>query len=195
MVHSKKTNRTTIHYTNPLAIREISNSMIHYLPEDTSDIIILCIGTDRSTGDSLGPLTGSYLTKMNISHLHTFGSLHEPIHAVNLEKTIDTINQTFTKPFIIAVDASLGNSKLIGHLVCAKGSLKPGAALKKELPPVGNIYVTGIVNLCGFMEFSVLQSTRLSIVSDMATIIAQSLWRVNFHLKQHINQKKALRYL
>ena len=139
-----------------------------------SDIIILCIGTDRSTGDALGPLTGSKLRTLH-AHPSVYGTLEQPVHATNLAETLNYIKQNYPKPFIIAVDACLGKMDSIGCVSCGRGSLKPGAAVSKDLPSVGDAYVTGIVNVGGFMEHLVLQSTRLSLVVKMADVIAYSL--------------------
>ena len=71
------------------------------------DIVIVCIGTDRSTGDALGPLTGSKLKTLNL-YPHIFGTLEEPVHATNLHEVMATINNKFPCPFLVAVDACLG---------------------------------------------------------------------------------------
>lgn len=54
--------------------------------------------------------------------------------------------------------------------------LHPGAAVHKNLPKVGDIHITGIVNVGGSMEFYVLQNTRLHLVMSMADSIAQSIY-------------------
>jgi len=43
------------------------------------------------------------------------------------------------------------------------------------LPPIGDAYVTGVVNVGGFMEYLVLQNTRLSLVIKMADAIARGV--------------------
>ena len=63
----------------------------------------------------------------------------------------------------------------IGCVSIGKGPLKPGAAVNKNLPEVGDVFVTGVVNVGGFMEHLVLQSTRLNLVMKMADTIAQGL--------------------
>ena len=55
------------------------------------------------------------------------------------------------------------------------GPLYPGAAVQKELPPVGDIYITGIVNISGILEYLTLQTTRLSTVISLADTIAQGI--------------------
>ena len=48
-------------------------------------LIIVCIGTDRATGDCLGPLVGQYLQNHS-SFCSIYGSLSRPVHAKNLKK-------------------------------------------------------------------------------------------------------------
>lgn len=49
-------------------------------------VVFLCIGTDRSTGDSLGPLIGYKLRQMRLPKTTVFGTLERPVHAMNLER-------------------------------------------------------------------------------------------------------------
>lgn len=178
-----------VHYKDPLAIKLTSDILITCLPKYYTNLIVLCIGTDRSTGDSLGPLTGTLLTQMRPTQMKVYGTLHHPVHAVNLEESIQKIKLSYRDPFIIAIDASLGKNSSIGNLISGSGSLKPGAALKKELPAVGDAYITGVVNIGGFMDYAVLQSTRLSLVHDMAYKIAHVLKKIDFWL-QHYNSNQ-----
>ncbi|MGG6312952.1 spore protease YyaC [Paenibacillus macerans] len=140
------------------------------------DIVIICIGTDRSTGDCLGPLVGTSLAKYNSPHFYLYGTLEEPVHAMNLKETLVQINQSFVNPFIISIDACLGQTASVGSIQVVQGPLRPGAGVNKELPPVGDIHLTGIVNVGGFMEYFVLQNTRLSLVMRLSEIISSSLY-------------------
>ncbi|MNE01151.1 hypothetical protein D3C76_46800 [compost metagenome] len=140
------------------------------------DIVVVCIGTDRSTGDCLGPLVGTALSKYGPEHFHLYGTLEEPVHAMNLKDTLLHINQVFHNPYIIGIDACLGQTSSVGSIQVVQGPLRPGAGVNKELPPVGNIHVTGIVNVGGFMEYFVLQNTRLSLVMRLSEIISSSIY-------------------
>lgn len=140
------------------------------------DIVVICIGTDRSTGDCLGPLVGTSLAKLASPHFHLYGTLEEPVHAMNLNDTLDKINQRFIDPFIIGIDACLGQTSSVGSIQVVQGPLRPGAGVNKQLPPVGDIHLTGIVNVGGFMEYFVLQNTRLSLVMRLSEIISSSLY-------------------
>lgn len=138
-------------------------------------IAVMCIGTDRSTGDSLGPLVGDMLVKWKIPDVHVFGTLENPVHARNLEEIMTNAVCSLPCAFFVAIDASLGVMEHVGCITVGRGPIKPGAGLKKELPPVGDMHITGIVNTGGFMDFLVLQSTRLSVVMRMADIIARGM--------------------
>lgn len=144
--------------------------------------VILCIGTDRSTGDALGPLIGTHLSRLNLPQLNIFGTLDEPVHATNLQDTIQSIQRSFVNPFIIAIDACLGRIDSIGCITLADGPLKPGAGVHKQLPEVGEAHITGIVNVGGFMEYMVLQNTRLNLVwrmsENISTLITHSYLKV-----------------
>ncbi|MFC0273071.1 spore protease YyaC [Metabacillus herbersteinensis] len=169
----KEQNR--IHYESHDAVQHLSSSINQHLPRLlVRPIVIVCIGTDRSTGDCLGPLVGTNL-KSQLSHFHIYGTLEEPVHAVNLEETLTLIQERYRYPFIIAVDACLGRMKSVGYLQVGHGPIKPGAGVNKVLPDVGDIHITGVVNVSGFMEFFVLQNTRLHLVMGMANSISQAI--------------------
>ncbi|MDQ0339291.1 putative sporulation protein YyaC [Caldalkalibacillus uzonensis] len=155
------------------------------------DLVILCIGTDRSTGDALGPLLGSHLNVAGVEKFHVYGTLDQPVHAVNLAQTVSTINLNHPRPFIIAVDACLGHYHHVRLVTLGEGPLKPGAGVNKKLPEVGDLHLTGIVNVGGFMEYFVLQNTRLSLVMNMAAQIAQGIWLADQRLRQ---EKRSVPY-
>lgn len=135
-------------------------------------IVLLCIGTDRVTGDSLGPLIGYKLTQSRLNSIKIYGTLENPVHALNLAETTKEIYRTYSKPFIIAIDASLGTSNHLGYITLGKGPLTPGSGVKKTLLPVGDIFITGIVNVSGVLDNLVLQTTRLDTVMTLADCIS-----------------------
>jgi len=143
--------------------------------EPERDLVYLCIGTDRATGDCLGPLVGSRLK--NLSPMAcVYGTLEKPVHATNLKEALQEIASSYNRPYIIAVDACLGNAERIGYINVRRGTLKPGTALNKALPEVGDFHISAVVNVGGYFEHLVLQNTRLFIVYKMADIIAKSLY-------------------
>ncbi len=182
--------RIHIEHPNAAAVFQANLSLfLSHLYDRSSDLIILCIGTDRSTGDSLGPLTGTKLHQQNLGKTHVFGTLDNPVHAVNLQEIIQQIEADYEKPFIIALDACLGRSESVGYISIKEGPLQPGTGVNKNLPPVGNLHIIGIVNVGGFMEYMVLQNTRLSLVMKMADVISQGLCREiqKMHVPEQLN--------
>lgn len=168
--------RTRILYDEHKAANKVAIELVSMLPTNClRPIVFVCIGTDRSTGDSLGPLIGTFLEEMDISPFHVYGTLEEPIHALNLEEKIREMKEKHFNPIIIGVDACLGRLKSVGIIQIGEGPIKPGAGVKKDLPPVGDYHITGIVNVGGFMEFFVLQNTRLNLVLKMAKVIANGI--------------------
>ena len=164
---------------DPPAIEKIHQALQEKLTifygQDIDGVVLLCIGTDRSTGDCFGPLVGSQLSLERQDFFTIYGTLDQPVHAANLQNYIEIIKQTYHNPLIIAVDACLGNTDNIGYINICDGPLRPGAGVNKSLPPVGDIYITGIVNVSGFMEYLVLQNTRLNLVMKMSQLLVQGL--------------------
>ena len=140
-----------------------------------SDLVFLCIGTDRMTGDCLGPCVGQLLKSHQSSAFSVYGTLESPVHALNLPDICSSITSLHPHPLIIAVDACLGQKKHLGFMTVKNGALFPGAGVSKKIPPVGDISITGIVNIAGTLEHLTLQTTRLSFVIALADQIAQGI--------------------
>jgi len=164
-------------------------------------ILFLCIGSDRSTGDSLGPLVGykleqSFQTQSDIfkkgmdnkgggllkmhSPLLLFGTLRQPVHAINLEETMDHIRREYEDHVVVAIDASIGRHEHVGYITVGMGSLKPGLGVRKNLGAVGDVFITGIVGSGGAWEPLLLQNTRLSVVMDLADCIYEGICACDF---------------
>lgn len=180
--------KTKIHIEDPMAANKFAWDLVSRLQrfgiERDNPKVLLCIGTDRSTGDCLGPLVGSKMGTQQDFFI-VYGTLDKPVHASNLKEKLDEIYRVHKDPFIIAVDACLGRIENVGCVNLGDGSLQPGAGVNKDLPPVGQIHITGIVNVGGFMEYLVLQNTRLNLVMRLADVIVGGLDKaISEYLKQ-----------
>ncbi|MNV54902.1 germination protease [compost metagenome] len=143
---------------------------------ESKEIVIICVGTDRSTGDSLGPQIGKILKRKLNKHIHVYGTLEQPVHGQNLPEIYQEVIEKHPDSFTIAIDACLGLSTSVGCIQLVKGPLRPGAGVgRDDLPQIGDYHITGIVNVGGFMEYFVLQNTRLSLVIDLADKISDSI--------------------
>ncbi len=138
-------------------------------------LVFLCIGSDRATGDCLGPIIGYKLSKLQPQNIILYGTLDQPVHAKNLSETMNQIYQNHHNALVIAIDASLGKSAHIGYITLGEGPLLPGAGVDKALPPVGDIFITGIVNFSGMLDHMLLQTTRLNVVMILADYICTGI--------------------
>lgn len=178
MFRKYKNDTCYIDISTEQASRDIGCALEHCISQmDThwSELIFLCIGSDRITGDCLGPLIGHQLNRLCAHPYTVYGTLDYPVHALNLRDILKDIQYTHPQGLIIAIDASLGSSSHQGCVCVGKGSILPGAGVSKDLPAVGDIFITGIVNLTGASPHLLLSSTRLSDVMQMADSIAQGI--------------------
>ena len=147
--------------------------------------VILCIGTDRIIGDCLGPLAGSMLKKAAGENLAVYGTLENTVHALNLQKINQEIKKKHHGQIIIAIDASFGSYERVGSIFVRPGCLKPGAGVRKNLPDVGDVAITGIANGESSSPYLDLQTARLSTISRMAETICGCILGACFGISPH----------
>ena len=184
------TNFFSINSYEPFASIKISDylfSILNPIILSNTPLIFICIGSDRSTGDSLGPLIGYKLKTLYNKYIHIYGSLDNPIHAQNITDIMSKINSYYNNPYIVAIDSCLGKSSNVGKIIIKQQPLVPGAALNKNLNPIGNMSIIGVVNIASSFEFLTLQSTKLSLVMNLADIISQSILSFSLKTKNSIN--------
>lgn len=140
--------------------------------EDTM-FTFLCIGTDRSTGDALGPLVGTRLEEYGVKYV--IGTLKHPCDADNLEKRMAAVPAGHV---IIAIDACLGSSASVGSYLVSGQPLVPAESVGGNLPAVGHYSIAAVVNAKGPKPYWILQMTSLYKVMQMADEIARSVAQV-----------------
>lgn len=163
-----------VHFEDSQAVNVIATTLRRCLPE-TRPLIWLCIGSDRSTGDALGPLVGTLLTKYGVERV--FGTLTSTVHAENLNATYAMITRSYVRPYIIAVDAMLTSALArVGYVLIRNEPLAPGTGVyKNNLTRVGDMSIVGAVNIGGMLEYQVLMTTPLSRVAAIADVIAKGI--------------------
>lgn len=149
-----------------LKLDEAMLSLILGVKKIYSDICVICIGTDRATGDCYGPIIGHMLSKLSLIEIKLYGTLQNPVHALSLETLMQSIDTK--QSLIIAIDAGVGDASLVGSIGLSYKPVMPGSGLGKKLPPVGDISVTGIVAMGGLAPFMMLQNAPLGMVYDMS---------------------------
>ena len=152
-------------------VEKLSNQISKYINSNT---VIVCIGTDKCIGDCLGPLVGTILLE-NDFPVPVYGTLSQPIHALNIDENLDKIKFDHPNAYIIGIDACLGNDEDIGDIRFRNYAIHPGKGVGKELPIVGNSSIVGIVDSSNNSDLFFSRSIRLSLVMKMAKAISKLL--------------------
>lgn len=172
-----------ISYKDPIAVTELSLGLIDLMKrKQAKNLVVACIGTDRFTGDALGPLVGTKLKDLDLPNVFVFGTLEHPLHAANLQELLEDILlfAHLRKAPILAIDSCLGKLERVGQIMLSTGALLPGRGVGKQLPEIGDWKMMAIVNAgtdFNFDHFTLLAlaSTRLWNVVQMAEVIAEAV--------------------
>lgn len=174
-------------YKDNLAYYSIANFIKDYINENT---VIVCIGSDRCIGDSLGPLVGTLL-KESLFPLPIFGTVSSPIHALNINKELKSILSIHKSTNIIGIDACLGDKDNIGEIQARNFSVHPGKGVGKLLPEVGSASIIGIVDASDGSELFTNRNIRLDLILSMSKTICHSLMH-GYYLSTKLNSDKHL---
>lgn len=135
------------------------------------EIVVLAIGSDRVTGDCLGPIVGHLLSMRGVV---VYGGLRSPVNALNVEEVTKIIKQRHPYAFIIAIDSAVGSDDEVGKVRVIPRGLCPAAATGNPMPRVGNISVVGIVSPKR-LGAKALGDVRLGSVFPIASVIAEGV--------------------
>ncbi len=162
-------------YQDPQIDKELAQVLRAMLAGCQDRVVVLCIGTDASIADSLGPLVGTMLIEGG-SLLSVYGTLDQPIHARNLKGRIRTIQKNHPGYLELAIDAAVGKKEEIGTIEIKNSGVYPGKALRKRLPQVGHISILGKVGVIqGIRSSGRIAEGRLGMIYRMAQIIASGI--------------------
>jgi len=185
VLHVISDNKFSYHFEEKFLFSKLIKIFLSEFPLDRN-ITFLCIGVERSAGDCFGPLTGTLMKQMMVPNV--IGSLDNPIHAKNL---LDVYNTLENDRFIVAIDASLGGTKELGHMVVKKSPIHPGKAMGRELPSVGDISVILNVNIGGIANYLLLQNSSLYMVWKGANTLARSIATALYIMKKEQQKSTA----
>lgn len=161
---------------NSLAPGGVCLALKKIVPADSGAPVILCIGSDLSVGDSLGPVTGTKLKQMLAGlNCYVYGTLAKPITAHEVKYMNEFLKQTHPNSPIIAIDAAVGIAGDIGLIKIARRALKPGSGANKRLAKVGDVSIMGIIAEQSVFNYSLFSSTRLNVIFKMSDIIAEGI--------------------
>lgn len=160
---------------NAMASQGVCLSLKNVVPNNNTPVI-LCIGSDLSVGDSLGPITGTKLKeKLKNLNCYVYGTLSKPITAHEVKYMNEFLKATHPASPVIAVDAAVGLAGDIGLIKLSDRGLKPGSGANKKLSKVGDVSIMGIVAEHSMFNYSLFSATRLNIIYKMAEIISEGI--------------------
>ena len=138
------------------------------------DIVILCIGSNQIIGDSVGPMVGDYLISRGIN-AYVYGNMKHPVNAKNLVSYVDMINSYHRDALLVVVDATVGEKKDVGNIRINRNGVKPGGAINKNLPRIGDIGVLGVVAKKSSSLVNTLMNVELATVEKISLKIGRLL--------------------
>ena len=152
-----------------------------YVENDYSNLVFLCIGTNKIIGDSVGPIVGNYLKKLQNEYLQIYGTLDDTINFINAKDVIEGIYQNLENPYLITIDAALSNSNNKGDIVLSEGYIKIGKALQKSICFYSDINIKCIVGK-SYLEkeknIKELEKVSLAEILGMAELVANGIKNV-----------------
>ena len=130
----------------------LSNILKNIISDNT---VIICIGTDRAIGDALGPLVGTMLKNSDFKY-PVYGTLDNPIHALNIYESIEQIKSKHSSSQFLAIDACLGSASNIGNIQIREGPILPDENNRFSF---NNIRLHFILELAETIALSLLLAT------------------------------------
>ena len=141
--------------------------------------VILCIGTSKCIGDSLGPLVGENLyNKINKSNIYIFGNLKNNITYQNVDIVLSKINKQIKNSYYIVIDSALSDKENIGKVVISRNKMIIGSSLNKLNYEIGNLSIKGVVGEnknSSIQNFNELNNVSINLIKNLSKHISNKI--------------------
>jgi putative sporulation protein YyaC len=137
--------------------------------------VVLCIGSIKVVGDSLGPRVGDILREKYNAPAFVYGGWKYPVNGINYFEYYRFLREKHPKSLIIAVDACVGNKQEVGKIKYCTEGLKAGEALNKSLPRIGDVGVLGVVCERSSDNLRGLSACSPTFIANMSEKIAYNI--------------------
>ena len=155
-------------------VQKLTNGLKNML--NNKKIVVLCIGSDKVVGDSLGPAIGTLLIDGLQTDVIVYGSLQTNVNAKNLLLVKQMIKVLHPDRTLLCIDAALGVTSEVGTIQIYDHGLYPGSATNKNLPCVGDLSIVGVVNYkMHAFELSMLYTAKFNLINNMAQAISSAI--------------------
>lgn len=150
-----------------------------------SQVVFLCVGTDKVIGDSIGPLVGSKLQELfrnyNIFNINIYGSLKDNVNYINIQNIMNKINKHHKDACIIVIDSALSRKGNIGKIFVSNKATVLGKGLNKNKVEVGDISIKAVVAkdfVLPKYNFKNLQDIHLGLILNLSETVANGIFEV-----------------
>ena len=150
-----------------------------------SQIVFLCVGTDKVIGDAVGPLIGSKLKNLfencNIYNINIYGSLEDNVNYINVQNIINKIEKHHKDACLIVVDSALSKNENIGRIFVSNKKTILGKGLNKNRVEIGDISIKVVVGKdlkIPKFNFKVLNEISLRDILELSDTVASGIFEV-----------------
>lgn len=151
-------------------------SVLHSLLKEEKPPVVLCIGSDLVSGDSLGPIVGTLLAERTKElPVYVYGSLSAPVTAKEIKYVNTFLRRTHPDRKVLAIDAAVGGAGEAGLIRVQDSPVFPGSGANKKLEKTGDVSVLGIVTEKTPFRPTSLGAIRIRTVYRMAQIVADAV--------------------
>lgn len=166
-------NDICVYFTDPSSPDAVCDGLLSAC-KNKKDVVFTFIGTDANVGDSLAPMCGSLLHGRH-KNVFFYGNLNRPITAKEVPFVAEFLKRAHPDSAIIVVDAAVGKKEDVGTVKVISRGIKPGLGVNKNLPPVGDVSVIGVISEKNNLGLSFLGCERVSKVYSMSKVIASGI--------------------
>lgn len=160
-------------------VQDLRKNIYQYRKQKFSDVVILCIGTNKLIGDSIGPVVGQKLKEEKIQEsVLIYGDMQENVNFKNARQIIKNIFKSYEKPFIITIDSALGTQPMINKIIVNKGIIRIGKSLGRSICYPSHITIKGVVgeNKNTFDgNIKILKKVEPKLICELADIMVEGL--------------------
>ncbi|MBQ9481036.1 MAG: spore protease YyaC [Clostridia bacterium] len=137
--------------------------------------VYLCIGSDKLVFDCLGPIVGSLLKKDARFNGYVYGTVEEPVTALQVEEAVRFIRRFHFGAEITVVDSAVGRREEVGKIKRFDQGLRPALGVDKKMTVVGDKSVMGVITTKDRVRDMRSCNVKLHDVYSMAKAVADMI--------------------
>lgn len=142
--------------------------------------VILCIGSDKIAGDSVGPIVGDILKNRLNARCFVYGATGKSVNGRNVQDFLELIKCAHPESPVIAVDACLSKEAEKPFVAVVSGGVNPKRAITGIENPAGDVGILGAVEKPSNDPLKTLMAVSWDKVQKTSVKIAIVLYKALF---------------